>query len=91
VACVTAICVCVGDLEHQKYKIRIYKTLILPVVLYGCENWSLTQREDRRLRVFENRALRKIFEPKRGKITVEYRSPHNEELNDLTPHQILFG
>jgi hypothetical protein len=42
-------------------KIKIYKTIILPVVLYGCENWSLTLREEHRLRVFENRVLRRIF------------------------------
>jgi hypothetical protein len=46
-------------------KIKIYKTVILPVVLYGCETWSLTLREEQRLRVFENRELRRIFGPKR--------------------------
>jgi len=53
------------------------------VVLYGCETWSLTLREERRLRVFENRALRRIFGPKRDKIRKEWRKLHNEELNDL--------
>jgi hypothetical protein len=48
-----------------KKNIRIYKTIILPVVLYGCETWSLTLREEHKLRVFENRVLRKIFGPKR--------------------------
>jgi hypothetical protein len=48
-------------------KIKIYKTIIIPVVLYGCETWSLTLREEHRLRVFENRVLRRIFGPKRDK------------------------
>ena len=63
-------------------KIMIYRTIILPVVLYGCETWSLTLREERRLRVFENRALRRIFGPKRDEVTGEWRKLHNE-LNDL--------
>jgi hypothetical protein len=57
--------------------------IILPVVLYGCETWSLTLREEHRLRVFENRVLRKVFGPKRNKVTGEWRKLHNEELNDL--------
>ena len=52
-------------------------------MLYGCETWSLTLREERRLRVFENRVLRKIFGPKRDEVTREWRKLHNEELNDL--------
>jgi len=55
----------------------------LAVVLYGCETWSLTLREERRLRVFENRVLRRIFGPKRDEVTGEWRKLHNEELNDL--------
>jgi hypothetical protein len=56
----------------SKYiKIRIYKTIILPVVLYGCETWSLTLMEEHRLRVFENRVLRRIFGPKRDEVTGE--------------------
>ena len=51
--------------------------------MYGCEAWSLTLREERRLRVFENRVLRRIFEPKRYEVTGEWRKLHNEELNDL--------
>jgi hypothetical protein len=51
-------------LISKNLKIKIYKTVILPVVLYGCETWSLTLREEHRLRVFENRVLRKIFGPK---------------------------
>jgi len=64
-------------------KIKIYRIIILPVVLYGCETWSLTLREERRLKVFENMVLRKIFGPKRDEVTGEWRGLHNEELNDL--------
>jgi hypothetical protein len=53
--------------------IRIYKTIILPVVLYGYETWSLTLREEHRLRMFENRVLRRIFGPKRDVVTEEWR------------------
>ena len=56
-------------LLSKKLKVNIYKTIILPVVLYGCETWSLTLREEHRLRPFENKVLRKIFEAKRNKIT----------------------
>ena len=56
---------------------------VLPVVLYGCETWSLTLREERKLRVFENMVLRKIFGPRRDEVTGEWRRLHNEELNDL--------
>jgi len=66
---------------HGPINIR-YRTIILPVVLYGCETWSLTLREDRRLRVFENRVLR-VFGPKRDEVTGEWRKFHNEELRDL--------
>jgi hypothetical protein len=58
------------------------RIIILPVVLYGCEIWSLTLREERRLRVFENRGLRRIFGCKRDELTGEWRKLHNEELND---------
>jgi hypothetical protein len=57
--------------------------IILPVVLYGCETWSLTLREKHRLRVFENRVLRRIFGQKRDEVTGEWRKLHNEELRDL--------
>ena len=67
----------------KNLKIKIYRTIILPVVLYGCATWSLTLREERRLRVFENRVLRSIFGPKRDRVTGEWRKLHNEELNDL--------
>jgi hypothetical protein len=66
-----------------KTKIRIYKTIILPVVLYGCETWSLALREEHRLRVFENRLLRRIFGPKRDEVTGDWRKLHNEELHNL--------
>jgi hypothetical protein len=59
--------------------VRIYKTIILPVVLYGCETWSLTIREEHKLRVFENRALRRIFGPKRDGVTGGWRKLQNEE------------
>jgi len=63
--------------------IRIFRTIILTVVLYGCETWSLTLRDEHRLRVLENRVLRRIFGPKTDKVTGEWRKLNNEELNDL--------
>jgi hypothetical protein len=71
------------SLLSKDTKIKIYRTVILPVVLYGRETWSLTLREEHRLRVFENRVLRRIFGPKRDEVTGEWRRLHNEELNDL--------
>jgi len=59
------------------------KTILLPVVLYGCETWSLTLREECRLRVFENRVWRRIFGLNRDEVKGEWRKVHNEELNDL--------
>jgi len=70
-------------LLSKNLKINIYRTIILPVVLYGCETWSLTLREERKLRVFENVALRSIFGPRRDEIMGEWRRLHNEELHDL--------
>jgi hypothetical protein len=70
-------------LLSKNRKIGVYRTIILPVVLYGCETWSLTLREEQRLRVFENRVLRRIFGSKRDEVTGEWRRLHNEELNDL--------
>jgi hypothetical protein len=67
----------------RNLKVKIYKTIFLPVVLYGCETWSLTVREEHRLRVFENRVLRRIFGPKRGEVTVEWRKMHKGELHIL--------
>jgi hypothetical protein len=57
--------------------------IILPVVLYGCETWSLTLREEHRLRVFQNRVLRRIFGPKKDEVTGEWRKLHSEELHIL--------
>jgi len=62
---------------------KIYRTIILPVVLCGCETWSLTLRKERRLRVFENRVLRRVFGPKGEEVTGEWRKLYNEELRDL--------
>jgi len=70
-------------LLSKNLKIKIYRTIILPVVLYGCETWSLTLREERRLMVFENRVLRRVFGTKRDEVTGEWRKLHNEELIDL--------
>ena len=67
----------------KKLKLKTYKTTILPVVLYGCETWSPTLREEDRLRVFENKVLRKIFGAKRDEITGEWRKLHNAELHTL--------
>jgi hypothetical protein len=70
-------------LLSRNRKVKIYKTVIPPVVLYGCESWSLTLREEDRLRMFENRVLRRIFGPKTDKVTGEWRKLHNEELHNL--------
>jgi hypothetical protein len=64
-------------------KSRIYETIILPLVLYGCETWSQTLKEEHGLRVFENRVLRRIFGPKRDEVTGGWRKLHNEELHNL--------
>ena len=71
-------------LLSKNLKIKIYKTIILSVVLYGCEAWSLALREECRLRVFENRILRQIFGPKRDE-NGESRRLHNEEPHTM-PH-----
>jgi hypothetical protein len=65
-------------LLSKNIKIKIYRTEILLVVLYGCETWSLTLREEPRLRVFENRVLRRIFGPKRDEVTSDWRELYNE-------------
>jgi hypothetical protein len=70
-------------LLSKNVKIKIYKTTILPVALYGCETWSLTLGEEHRLRMLENRVLRKIFGLKRDELTGEWRKLHNEEFCDL--------
>jgi hypothetical protein len=70
-------------------KVKIYKTIILPVVLYGCETSPLTLREEHRLRVFEFRVLRRIFGPKRDEITGEWRKLHSGELHNLYSSDII--
>jgi hypothetical protein len=67
----------------KKVKITICKTIILPVVLYGCETWSLALREEHRLRVFGNRVLGRIFGPKRDEVMGGWRKLHKKELHDL--------
>jgi len=70
--------------------IKIYRTIFLPVELYGCETWSLTVREELRLRVFENRVLRRIFGAKTGEMTRGWKKIRNEELNDLYSSPNIF-
>jgi hypothetical protein len=70
-------------LLSKTLKVKIYRTIILAVVLFGCETWSLTLREERRLRVFENRVLRRLFGPKRDEVTGEWRKLYKEELRDI--------
>ncbi|KAJ4447775.1 hypothetical protein ANN_09783, partial [Periplaneta americana] len=72
-----------SSLLSKNLKVRIYKTVILPVVLYGCENWILNLRDEQRLRVFENKVLRKIFGAKRDEVTGEWRKLHNAELHAM--------
>jgi hypothetical protein len=72
-----------ASLLSKNVKIKIYRNIILPVVLYGCESWLLTLREECRLRVFENRVLRRIFGPKRDEVTGQWRRLHNKELYGL--------
>jgi hypothetical protein len=70
-------------LLSKNLKMRIYKTIILPVILYGFETWSLTLKEEHRLRVFEDKVLRRVFGPKSDEVTGGRRKPHNDELRDL--------
>ena len=70
-------------LLSKHLKIEIYRTIILSVVLYGCETWSLTLREERKLSMFKNMVLRRIFGPRRDEVTGDWRKLHNEELNEL--------
>ena len=72
-----------SSLLSKNVNIKTYSTISLPIVLFGCETWSLTLREECRLRVFENRVLRRIFGPKRNEVTGEWIKLHNDELNDL--------
>ncbi|KAJ4426183.1 hypothetical protein ANN_26992 [Periplaneta americana] len=72
-----------SSLLSKNLKVRIYKTVTLPVVLYGCKTWILTLREEQRLRVFENKVLRKIFGAQRDEVTEKWRMLHNAELHAL--------
>jgi len=72
-----------SSLLSKNIKLKIYRPIILPIVLYGCETWLLTLREECRLRVFEKRVLRRIFGHKRDEVTGDWRKLHSEELNDL--------
>jgi hypothetical protein len=73
----------VFSLLSKSIKIKIYRSINLPFVLYGCETWLLTLREEHRLKVFENRVLGRVFGPKRDEVTGEWRKLHNEEINEL--------
>jgi len=78
-------------LAIQTFEIKIYINIILPVVLYGCETWSLILRDERRLRVFENRMLRRVFWPWRGGVTGEWGNYIMRCLMISTPHPIFVG
>ena len=80
-----------SSLLSKKLNIKIYRTIILPVVLYGCETWSLTLRKERRLRVFENKLLRRMSGLNKDEVSGEWIKLNNEELMICTPHPILFG
>src|SRR5215475_13772320 len=74
-----------SSLLSKNLKIKIYRSIFLPVVLHGCETWLLKLREEHKLRVFENRVLRRVFGPKRNEVTGEWRKLHNDKLKDLYP------
>jgi len=76
-------------LLSSRLEIKMFRTLILSVVLYGCETWRLTLTAEHGLMVFENRVLRKVFGPKRGEVTGEWRRLYSEELRDL--YFVIFG
>jgi hypothetical protein len=78
-------------LRSKNVKFKTYKTIILPVVLYGCKTWSLTLGEEHRLRVFKNRVLRRIYGPKRDEVTGGWRKLHNEELHTFYCSPIFLG
>jgi hypothetical protein len=82
---------CLHRLLSKHLKIKVYRTIILPIILYGCETWSLTLREERKLRLFENMVLRRIFGPWREEVKGEWRRLHNEELNDLYTTEYCAG
>jgi len=79
-----------SSLLSRHLKVKIYGTIIFPVVLHGCETWSLTLKEESKPTVIENRMLRRIFGPKRDEITGEWRKLHNKELIICTPRSIFF-
>jgi hypothetical protein len=79
-----------SSLISKNLKIKIYKTVILPIVVYGCKTWSLTLREEYNLMVFENKVLRKIFGPKREE-DGSWRKLHNDGLYSFILHRIFFG
>ena len=78
------------SLLSNHFKIKIYRTIILPTIVCGCETWSLILMEERRVRVFENKVLSRTFGPKSDKITEEWRKLHNEELSDLCSSLNIF-
>jgi hypothetical protein len=78
-----------SSLQPTNMKMNIHRIITLHVVLYGCETWSLILREKQRLRVFENRVLRRILGPKRDKVTGEWRELHNQEFHDLCSSPII--
>jgi len=80
-----------SSLQSKKLKVKIYRTIILPVVLYGCETWSLILRDERSLRVFENRVLRRVFGPKRNEVTGNGENDIMRILVICTPYRILCG
>ena len=79
-----------SSLLTKNLKIKIHRNIILPVALYGYETWWLTLKEERRLRVFQNRVFRIIIGSKKDEVTGERRKPHNEEFNDLYHSPIIF-
>ena len=79
-----------SSLLFKNIKIKIYRTVILPVVLYGCDTWSLTLREEHKLRVFENRVLRKMSGSKKDEVTGEWRKLHNEVIMNTTNEMQLY-
>jgi hypothetical protein len=72
-----------SHLLSKNVKVKVYKTIILPVVLYGCETWSPTLREEHILRISQNSVLRRIFGPMRNDVTGEWSKLHNEKLRNL--------
>ena len=80
-----------SSLLSKNLKIKIYRTIILPVVLYGCETWSLTLREERRLTVFDNRVLMRVFGPKRDEVTGNGENYIMRSVVICIPYPILCG